>query len=72
MVNVNIPTAAEVKGRLAALGYSEMQALAKSSGVPFTTLWKIRSGETPNPRIETVRLCYEALSTASREAAKAA
>lgn len=57
-----IPTATEVRERLASLGHAEMQALARASGVPFTTLWKIRSGETPNPRIETVRLCYEALS----------
>ena len=62
MSNVVIPTAAEVKERLAALGDAEMQALARASGVPFTTLSKIPSGETPNPRIETVRLCYEALS----------
>jgi predicted transcriptional regulator len=32
-----------------------MQELARLSKVPFTTLWKVRSGETENPRIESVR-----------------
>jgi hypothetical protein len=29
--------------------------LSRLSGVPWTTLRKIRDGETPNPRLETVR-----------------
>ena len=37
------------------LGHARLQALALASGVPFTTLWKVRSGETANPGIETVR-----------------
>jgi predicted transcriptional regulator len=35
--------------------HAELQALAKQASVPFTTLWKIRSGETRNPGIDTVR-----------------
>jgi hypothetical protein len=34
----------------------DIQRLADLSGVPFHTLLKIRSGETMNPGIETVRL----------------
>lgn len=49
-----IPTAAEIRGRLALIGHAQTQELAKISGVPFTTLWKIRNGVTENPRIETV------------------
>lgn len=32
-----------------------MQDLAKAANVPFTTLWKIRMGETKNPGIDTVK-----------------
>ena len=54
-MNTEIPSAGEVCGWLAPMTNSELQQLAGLSGVPFTTLWKIRSGETENPRIETVR-----------------
>ena len=60
-MKTNIPTSAAVRARLEVLGHAQMQALARDSGVPFTTLWKIRSGETDNPRIETVRQFYAAL-----------
>lgn len=51
----SIPAAADVRAALAALSYAQMQDLSRRSGVPFTTLWKIRSGETTNPGIETVK-----------------
>ena len=50
-----IPSAADLRGMLLALGHAQMQQMAARSGVPFTTLWKLRSGETDNPRLETVR-----------------
>ena len=50
-----IPSATEVQQRLAAYDYRRLQALASKSGVPFHTLLKIRSGETKNPGIQTVR-----------------
>ena len=53
-----IPSAQEVREKLAQLGHAETQDLAEQSGVPFTTLWKIRTGETDNPRLETVRLFF--------------
>lgn len=34
---------------------AQLQRLSELSGVPFTTLWNIRAGETKNPRLETVR-----------------
>lgn len=49
-----IPTAAEIRGLLESVSHAQMQDLAVRSGVPFTTLWKIKNGETENPRIETV------------------
>lgn len=50
-----IPSAADLRAMLLALGHAQMQQMAARSGVPFTTLWKLRSGETDNPRLETVR-----------------
>ena len=49
-----IPTAATIRVQLALIGHAQTQELSRISGVPFTTLWKIRNGITKNPRIETV------------------
>lgn len=51
----HIPSHETVRARLAVLGHAQIQQLAKDSGVPFTTLWKIKAGTTENPGIETVR-----------------
>lgn len=50
-----LPSAADLRAMLSSLGHAQMQQMAARSGVPFTTLWKLRSGETDNPRLETVR-----------------
>ncbi len=50
-----IPKADDVRAMLAPLGYTQVQRLAVLSGVPFGTLWKVRSGATLNPRLDTVR-----------------
>lgn len=50
-----IPSGTDVRDTLLELSHAQMTALASVSGVPFTTLWKMRSGETTNPGIETVR-----------------
>jgi hypothetical protein len=50
----NLPTASVIQERLSALTHAQMQALSKASEVTFTTLWKIKTGETKNPGIETV------------------
>lgn len=54
-MDTNIPSAQEVRQRLEPLSFAQMQALAALSGVPFTTLWKVRNGVTEDPRLETVR-----------------
>lgn len=54
-MNVTIPPVSDLRATLEALSHSQMLELARLSGVPFTTLWKVRSGETGNPGIETVR-----------------
>jgi predicted transcriptional regulator len=53
-MDTNIPTSTEIRGRLAELSYSQVTALARLSGVPFTTLWKVRNGDTQDPRLDTV------------------
>jgi predicted transcriptional regulator len=65
-MQTQIPTAAEVRAELQTLNYSQSRALAKLAKVPFTTLLKIRSGVTPNPRIETVRMLLPHVKAAGR------
>ena len=48
------PGIEEVREALSPLSLSQREALAKLSGVPFTTIYKIKRGETRNPGIETV------------------
>jgi len=60
----NLPSAQQVREKLDALEYAQVKALSKAAGVPFTTLWKIRSGETSDPRLETVRAIWGELSGA--------
>lgn len=50
-----IPSAEEVARALAPLNLKQLEELAATSGVPFTTLYKIARGTTENPGIETVR-----------------
>ena len=53
-----IPEISAIKDDLQGFGHADMQELSRKSGVPFTTLWKIRDGTTANPGIETVRSFY--------------
>lgn len=62
-----IPTANEVRVLLAKFTTAETQDLADKSGVPFTTILKIRTGETSDPRLETVRKLYSALPRKPRK-----
>lgn len=50
-----IATADEVRAALAPLTMKQMERLGELSGVPPTTIYKIKRGETENPGIETVR-----------------
>ena len=54
-MNTSIPSAKDIRQELVSLGTAQLRILAELSGVPFTTLWKVRSGETSNPGVETVR-----------------
>lgn len=54
-MQANIPSAKELRELLAPMRYSDIRRISEASGVPFGTLWKVRSGETENPGIETVR-----------------
>jgi predicted transcriptional regulator len=54
-MNTDIPSAAELQTMLQPLRTGDLTRISKASGVPFGTLWKVRSGETTNPGIETVR-----------------
>ena len=53
-MNDSIPSATDVRESLAGLTTGQVRAIAEKAGVPFTTLWKIKTGETANPGIETV------------------
>lgn len=70
MIQTDIPSAEEVRGALLGLTYAQMHELSRLAGVPFTTLWKVRCGDTPNPRLDTVRKFAPHIRTAAaREAA---
>ena len=64
-----IPSPEEVRALLAPKKHAEMQALAKASGVPFTTLWKVRNGESADPRLETVRAIWPHIQPGAEAAA---
>lgn len=57
----DIPTCAQLREKLAALSWGQVQELSRKTGAPFTTVWKIRDGETTDPRLETVRLIWPEL-----------
>ena len=68
-MNTPIPSASEIADRLAPLKAPQLQRLAELSGVPFHTLLKIKSRDTTNPRIDTVRMFEPHIEAALREAA---
>lgn len=54
-MNSTIPSAEAVRAALAPLSLKQLEKLAELSGVPFTTIYKVKRGETKNPGIETLR-----------------
>jgi len=54
-MNIEIPSTADFRAQLEPLGQSALAELSRLSGVPFHTLLKIKTGETANPGLETVR-----------------
>jgi len=66
-----IPSISEIRRRLEPLNHAAIRTLADVSEVPFTTLLKIRSGETQNPGIETVRSFAGYIGKPSKQKAEA-
>ena len=54
-MNTPLLSAEQVQAALAPLSLKQVDRLAELSGVPATTIYKIKRGETENPGIETVR-----------------
>lgn len=50
-----LPGVDEIREAMEPLTLADLDTLAAASGVPATTLYKIKRGETLNPGIETVR-----------------
>jgi predicted transcriptional regulator len=51
----DFPTIEQVRAALAPLTLRQLDKLGELSGVPATTIYKIKRGETENPGINTVR-----------------
>jgi predicted transcriptional regulator len=64
-MNSAIPSAEAVRAALAPLSLKQLEKLAELSGVPFTTIYKVKRGETRNPGIETLRQFMPHLQAAS-------
>lgn len=69
-MSTEIPSIEAVQARLKGLKGVEIDVLAATSGVPSSTLWKIRNGVTPNPGFETVRKFYAHLPASDTQAAE--
>jgi len=63
-MNTDIPSISELQALLQPLRTGDLNRISQASGVPFGTLWKVRSGETTNPGIETVRRFLPHIPTA--------
>lgn len=48
-------SAEDVRKMLSKLDLAQLDKLSEKSGVPTSTIYKIKRGETSNPGIETVR-----------------
>jgi hypothetical protein len=54
-MSIEIPPIAEIRAALQPLTLKQLDVLGALSGVPATTIAKIRRGETKNPGTETCR-----------------
>lgn len=54
-MDMNLPSAEQVRAALSPLTMKQLERLEELSGVPATTIYKIKRGETENPGIETLR-----------------
>jgi hypothetical protein len=67
-----LPTVQEIRESLEALSFAEVKSLCEKCSVPFTTAWKLRTGVTTDPRIETVRALWPDLKPPKSAKKKAA
>lgn len=66
-MELTLPSMDDVRKRLKALSKAQVDALQKHSGVPVSTIYKIRYGLTPNPGYVTVNDLYAKLPAAEGE-----
>lgn len=66
-----IPSAAEVRAMLGPLRRAQIVRLAELSAVSFNTLQKIASGETADPRLDTVRQFLPHIEAAAKHGVEA-
>jgi transcriptional regulator with XRE-family HTH domain len=60
-MKTDFPSVEVIRSRLQSLNDGEIYKVASDSGVPASTLWKIRCGATSNPGLETVRKFFHLL-----------
>jgi len=54
-MELTLPSAEQVRAALSPLTMKQLERLEELSGVPATTIYKIKRGETENPGVETLR-----------------
>lgn len=64
-----LPSPEHVRSVLNELTFAQTKRLAELSTVPFTTLWKVRTGETSNPGLGTVGQFWPHIGAAQTEPA---
>lgn len=67
-----LPTTAQVRQALLLLRNPQLEKLAKLSGVPHGTIWKIRGGLSKNAGLDTVQRFQPFIEALAAEAAQAA
>lgn len=67
-----IPTPAELRAKLQLYDLAELRGVAAKSGVPYTTAWKVRSGDIANPGLETARKLWPVVRLRRKASVKAA
>lgn len=54
-MELTLPSVEQVRAALSPLTMKQLERLEELSGVPATTIYKIKRGETENPGVETLR-----------------
>lgn len=60
-MSYNIPSTTLIRSRLSLLTQAQLHQLASDTGVPYSTLAKIKYAETKNPGIDTVAQFFQVL-----------